>query len=56
MPATFLSMAWGHPKKIIRDEKNTDKESWYYSEPGDNKDADTEVVIENNKVVILKET
>lgn len=54
MPTTFLTMAWGHPQRIEKAAAKTGDENWYYKEQ-DQSGAPIQVVVENQRVVKLKD-
>ncbi|MFT4093773.1 MAG: hypothetical protein QM640_09030 [Niabella sp.] len=55
MPAAFLTMAWGHPQKIVTDQKDAAMESWYYRDTGKKGIIQTEVMIRNKRIIALKD-
>ncbi|MGE9312427.1 hypothetical protein ACLOAU_12305 [Niabella sp. CJ426] len=54
MPATFLTMAWGHPQRIEKADAQAGGENWYYKEQ-EQSGAATQVVVENQRVIKLKD-
>lgn len=54
MPTTFLTMAWGHPQRIEKADMKTGDENWYYKEL-EQSGASTQVVVENQRVIKLKD-
>ncbi|MCH5599225.1 hypothetical protein [Niabella ginsengisoli] len=54
MPSTFLTMAWGHPQRIERHESRKE-EHWFYKEQESNDVTQTQVVIQNQQVIKLKD-
>ncbi len=54
MPVTFLTMAWGHPQRIEKADKKSGDENWYYKEQ-DQSGSPTQVVVENQRVIQLKD-
>lgn len=54
MPATFLTMAWGHPQRIEKADDQAGDENWYYKGQ-EQSGASTQVVVENQRVIKLKD-
>lgn len=54
MPATFLTMAWGHPQRIEKTDPQAGGENWYYKEQ-EQSGTSMQVVVENQKVIKLKD-
>lgn len=55
MPSVFLNMAWGHPRKIVRDDVDNSIERWYYAAIEKADAYETEVTIQNKLILSLKD-
>ncbi len=53
-PATFLTMAWGHPQRIEMIDAQAGTENWYYKEK-DHSGTSTLVVVQQQRVIQLKD-